>query len=159
MSYFILQQDKRTLDALILQESSDTNLQEQFNLYVREDQEPVYLDWIDKPYRLVSDRLKKLLELHDAELQWKSVVLTARQAKRQELYWYVVPPERDVLSEKSQRDPMGKWSHIVLRAGKLRRERLFCAGEQCIVHLDVAESCLRRSFTGMHFIPVDVDTD
>lgn len=46
---------------------------------------------------------------------------------------------------------------LVLDGNRLRRERLFCAEGHVVVHLDVAESLLRRAYTGLRLIPVEVD--
>ncbi|AZK46682.1 hypothetical protein [Paenibacillus lentus] len=157
MHYFILQQDERTKTSLLLQEPRHDGSRDHYMMYVREEQKAEYIDFIEHPRRLVSNRMKQLLELYDADLRWTSVVLTAKEAKRQELYWLFEPPELEVLSERTERDRLGTVKRVVLDGNKLKHERLFCAGDRCIVHLDVAESLLRRAYTGLRLTPVEVD--
>lgn len=163
MHYFLLEQDERSKPLLVIggQRDSDSGSgnggQEYNSLYVREEAEVEFIDYVEGPRRLVSNRMKQLLELYEAGLGWTSVILTAKEAKRQELYWFLEPKERDVLSDKSKRDRLGNVTTLVLDGKRLRRERLFCAEGHVVVHLDVAESLLRRAYTGLRLIPVEVD--
>ncbi|MBG9795700.1 hypothetical protein ABD76_25860 [Paenibacillus dendritiformis] len=161
MHYFLLQQDERSKPLLVISSQRDNDSshggQEYNSLYVQEEAEVAFLDYAEQPRRLVSNRMKQLLELYEAGLSWTSVIVTAKEAKRQELYWLLEPKERDVLSDKSKRDPFGSVTTLVLDGRRLRRERLLCAEGHVIIHLDVAESLLRRGYTGLRLIPVEVD--
>ncbi|MBS5914371.1 hypothetical protein P4H94_26840 [Paenibacillus macerans] len=161
MHYFLLEQDERSKPLLVIggqRDSGSGNGGQEYNsLYVREEAEVEFIDYVEGPRRLVSNRMKQLLELYEAGLGWTSVILTAKEAKRQELYWFLEPKERDVLSKKSKRDQFGRVTTLVLDGNRLRGERLFCAEGHVIVHLDVAESLLRRAYTGLRLIPLEVN--
>lgn len=162
MYYFRLQQDKRVFDGLRLEQvSRDIEIEERNMVFVKEDGEkPVYLDFIDHPRWLISDRMKGLLEKYDRFLRFYSAVVTERSAQRQEIYWFMEPKEVDSLSERTQVDAGGICRRLVLAETKVRREPFFrVAGMKeglLIVRLDVAESLLRRDFTGLHFTPVEL---
>ncbi|SFE66415.1 hypothetical protein SAMN04487969_10516 [Paenibacillus algorifonticola] len=158
MHYFMLKQDEQMRQVMEIEPRSGGDSREHGNLYVREHAGFAFTDWSDKPQRIVSDRVKRLLELYELELRSSTVILNAREAKRQELYWRIEPPERDLLSSASERDAMGIWRKIVLDAGKLAltRSKLFTAAGCCFVHLDVAESLLRRASTGFILVPANI---
>lgn len=156
MHYFVLEQDERSKPSLVINASANDVL-EGSSLYVREELEVVFIDFVEEPQPIVSNRMKQLLELYESRLAWTPVVLTAKEAKRQELYWYLQPSEREVLSDKSKRDRLGNVTTVVLDGNRLQQERLFCAGGRIIIQLDVAESLLRRAYTGMRLISVEVD--
>lgn len=163
--YFLLEQDERSKPLLVIGGRRDglsgtdgeRGGQTSSSLYVREDAEVRFLDYVEKPRRMVSNRMKQLLELYEAGLNWTSVILTAKEAKRQELYWFLEAREREVLSDRSRRDRLGHVTACVLDGRRLGSERILSAEGQVIVHLDVAESLLRRAYSGLHFIPVEVD--
>ncbi|MCP1308915.1 imm11 family protein [Paenibacillus tyrfis] len=163
MYYFRLQQDKRFIDGLRLEQvSRDMEIKERNIVFVKEDgDKPVYLDFIDHPRRLVSDRLKALLEKYDDRLRFQSAIVTGRSTQRQDIYWFMEPGELDCLSGKTQVDAGGTCRRLVLEAPNVRRERIFrVAGLQedvLIVRLDIAESLLRRAFTGLQLTPVELD--
>ncbi|AIQ13843.1 hypothetical protein [Paenibacillus durus] len=162
MYYFRLQQDKRFVDGMRLEHvSRDMEIYERNIVFVKEDgEQPVYLDFIDHPRWLVSDRMKGLLEKYDRFLRFYSAVLTGRSTRRQDIYWFMEPGETDSLSERTQVDASGACRRLVLAETKVRRERIFrVAGVKediLIVRLDVAESLQRRGFTGLHFTPVEL---
>ncbi|GIO29008.1 MULTISPECIES: serine protease [Paenibacillus] len=119
-----------------------------------------YVDYIDRPMPLLSDRVKRLVELYMPELRWRSVILTDMRRVRQEVYWMTSLPRLRCLSADSEFYRDGGLKRLVLE-GKRNFRPLFevdgIRERVWIVNLALAESLLRRDVYGIHFAEVEMD--
>lgn len=163
MRYFRLMVDERVkhrVEAILsnapMKEPQDAPL----FLAVHTDQRTIYPDFLEFPIPLVSDRLKALLEKYMPGLEWEAAILTDFQQARQDVYWVLRPPIIDCLSAKTEWYPNDTLKRLVLRQGEMespvfRIERLI--EPHIYIHLSVAESLLRRSFTGIRVQRVEIE--
>jgi hypothetical protein len=126
---------------------------------IREQDTTEYVDFIEKPVPLLSDRGKQIIEKYVPKLYVKSVVLKDMKQLRQELYWLIVPPRIDCLSEQSEFYKDGTLKRLVIDESKAAPYKIFkvegIMEEYILIRLDVAESLLRRDFTGIRLKKVE----
>lgn len=129
-------------------------------LAVHTDPRTIYPDFLEFPLPLVSDRLKALLEKYLPGLEWKAAILTNFQQARQDVYWVLRPPLVDCLSAQTEWYPNETLKRLVLRQGKMESPVFRIGGliePHIYIHLSVAESLLRRSFTGIQVQRIEME--
>ncbi|KJD46851.1 hypothetical protein [Paenibacillus terrae] len=129
-------------------------------LAVHTDSRTVYPDFLEFPLPLVSDRLKALLEKYMPGLEWKAAILTDFQQARQDVYWVLHPPMVDCLSAQTEWYPNDMLKRLILRQGEMESSVFRIEGmiePHIYIHLAVAESLLRRSFTGIRVQRVEME--
>lgn len=129
-------------------------------LAVHTDQRTIYPDFLEFPIPLVSDRLKVLLEKYMPGLEWEAAILTDFQQARQDVYWVLRPPIIDCLSAQTEWYPNDTLKRLVLRQGEMESPVFRIEGliePHIYIHLSVAESLLRRSFTGIRVQRVEIE--
>jgi hypothetical protein len=175
MEYFILRQDLRYANAVepvhtasLLKRTpfqTDKTLppeidEEPIQLFIKENQSPRYLDFIEGPAPLVSDRLKEILGKYEPGIFFKPVVLADQKRRQQTLYWWIWTPPVDCLSGKSVFNKNGTIRQLVIDGVKAAQSKVFqVAGlmeDYRLIRLDVAESLLRRDFSGIQLQRVTV---
>ncbi|MEK4730718.1 hypothetical protein [Paenibacillus sp. FSL L8-0641] len=130
-------------------------------LAVHTDPRTVYPDFLEFPLPLVSDSMKVLLEKYMPELEWKVAILTDFQKARQDVYWILRPPVVDCLSSQTKWYPDHTLKQLVLKHGKIQSSIFRIAGlleAHIYINLAVAESLLRRPFTGVRVQKVEMST-
>ncbi len=120
---------------------------------IKENNKAVYVDFIENPVPLVSDRLKDILSKYEERIFFKPVLLADIKNTRQDVYWLLVPDSIECLSDKSEFNKNGTVKNLVLDENKVRFRKVFkvkgILENLIIIRLDVAESLLRREFTGI----------
>lgn len=120
---------------------------------IKENSRAVYVDFIESPVPLVSDRLKEILSRYEERIFFKPVLLADIRNTRQDVYWLLVPDSIECLSDKSEFNKNGTIKNLVLDERKVRFRKVFkvkgILENLIIIRLDVAESLLRREFTGI----------
>ncbi len=171
MDYYIMRPDNTIRDFTkpqgISKEIKKEMLYEE-NIYKLEENIPIicevsegdeYIDYLESPYPMVSDNLKKLLKKYDANIFFKPLVFNDIKNEKQTLYWLMVPETIKCLSEKSAFNKNETAKKIIINEKKATPFKIFKPKETLetfiIVTLDVAESILRRGFTGMTFIQLE----
>ncbi|AOK93039.1 hypothetical protein AOU00_17115 [Paenibacillus polymyxa] len=130
-------------------------------LAVHTDPRTVYPDFLEFPLPLVSDSMKALLEKYMPELEWKAAILTDFQQARQDVYWVLRPPVVDCLSSQTEWYPDHTLKQLVLKYEKIEPSIFRIAGlleAHIYINLAVAESLLRRPFTGVRVQKVEMAT-
>ncbi|WDM22933.1 hypothetical protein [Paenibacillus polymyxa] len=128
-------------------------------LAVHTDPRTVYPDFLEFPLPLVSDSMKALLEKYMPGLEWKAAILTDFQQARQDVYWVLRPPVVDCLSSQTEWYPDHTLKQLVLKHGKIESSIFRIAGlleAHIYINLAVAESLLRRPFTGVRVQKVEM---
>ncbi|WP_043922594.1 hypothetical protein [Paenibacillus terrae] len=129
-------------------------------LAVHTDSRTVYPDFLEFPLPLVSDRMKALLEKYMPGLEWRAAILTDFQQARQEVYWVLRPPMVDLLSSQTEWYPNDTLKRLILRQGEMEPPVFRIEGliePHIYIHLAVAESLLRRSFTGIRVQRIEME--
>ncbi|AET62190.1 hypothetical protein ACWHAM_06645 [Paenibacillus terrae] len=166
MDYFLLKQDVRytnvpmlkkvmeTIDPWKLYDLQPEDIVKPLMFHVKADAESTFVDYIEGPISLISDSLKRLFQAYVPELPLKLTILTQIEQKIQKNY-YIPFVERLTAVH-----PESEWNldqsvlkKLVLQADAIRGHKIFRIQESTapmiIVRLDVAESILRRDYTGI----------
>lgn len=161
MQYFVMKQDKRVENiitfpdfpgdkhAVLLKDQAET-FNDITTLFVEGHSDKIYPDFIENPVFLVSEELKKVLEMYDSTLIFKTVVLSNVKEQTQKVYWLVLTDILDALSEKTEFYKNGWEKRVVIDEKKVKEHKIFqikgLQKNELFIHLDVAESILRRNF-------------
>lgn len=122
-------------------------------LNIRSNPATEFVDIISTPFLLVSQKVKKVMELYEPNLQFKEIILLDRKNAFAEEYFLPLLTVKDVLSEKS----VFTNNHSVLEKAVLLKEKVgdtavfFADGaprEAGIWRLDIIESLLFRGAKG-----------
>ncbi|WCN36416.1 serine protease [Aneurinibacillus uraniidurans] len=163
MRYFRIVQDERVPNAVepvgisqIMEEKDPPVVQ----IPVRESGE--FVDFIERPLPILSDRMKRVVTMHDPYVPVKLVVLVDRNEGKQEVYWHVMPPHVECLSAKSEFHRDGTVKRLVLEEEPIKGYPMFTiAGireRSIVVNLTVAESLLRRECLGIRLKRVELES-
>lgn len=176
MDYFLLKQDPRYTDVPVLENITDKvdlwNLSQlepahlgsrPLMLKMKSGKNSTFLDLLESALPLMSERLMRMLQAYGRDTVFKPVALI--DMEQQVMKNYVVPflPYVDALHSSSE------WNldqtvlrQIVLQEEAVRDYPIFRIQEgrqqRLIVRLDVAESMLRRDFTGLTLTPLQVES-
>lgn len=174
MSYFILSQDNRLLDAveptglteLITKEmltEEKVHLLDELVLQVpiQRREHVTYVDFIQRPIPLLSDHLKQLVVKYVPKMLCKAVVLADREQMRQDLYWVFVPPRVNCLSDRAEFNQDNTIKRLIVDQNKIGGRTFFqidgIREEHLVVNVGLAESILRRDFTGLQLQKVELE--
>ncbi|OAB42119.1 hypothetical protein [Paenibacillus glacialis] len=114
-----------------------------------------YTDWLSfsASQPLLSDPMKRILELYNTQARFKQLYIVNREHSRQELYWIPHAPDIDVISEHTEFYPHDQTlKRLVLDAHKVKEHHFFQLSHvrepYFIISLEAAESLLRRGLSG-----------
>lgn len=171
MGYFIVNQDKRVQNAVepmglsklinkTFLKESEMDKQAIIQVDIREKKLNEYVDFIERPFHLVSDNLKTILQKYDERIFFKPIVLYDKKAESQKLYWLMEPRTVDCLDEEARFNKDDSIKKLVLNESKIEKAKIFkikgVFENFIIIRLDVAESILRRDFNGIALKKVEV---
>lgn len=126
---------------------------------VKESYQQEYIDFIEYPMPFVSDELKELLIKYDERLITKPVVFQDIKKQKQTVYWLIAPKFVNCLSLKSKFKKDQSIDTLIIDEKKIEYCPLFRIDgiyeNYIIVRLDLAESILRRDFTGIKFKKIE----
>ena len=163
MDFYVISQDVRVLDSVEpikvhqafdmetirrgrLQELDDWPVQ----LYIKEKETNSYVDFIEKPIPLISDKLKQVFEMYGEDIFYKPVMLADVKNMKQSLYWLCIPKDIECLSYQSEFKMDGSLRKLVISEKKVNFHKIFRITEvleyNVILNQAVAESILRRDF-------------
>jgi hypothetical protein len=130
-------------------------------VYIKEKDECDYIDIIDKPVLLISDKIKQVFRMFGKGEFYKPVVFGDLKRMETHIYHLVIPRKIDCLSRLSEFNPDGTIKRLVLDSNKLLGEHIFSVNgiHECfiIVDLDVVESIIRSDYLGIKLKKVEVD--
>lgn len=173
MDFFVISQDERisvavkpiNVSKVISQEMLDINKAKKMGrlflqLQIKDKEYNEYIDFIESPM-LASDKLKTLFEKYDTGVYYIPVMLADMKRQRQDVYWLLVPHEKDCLSQKAEFNKDGSIKKLIINEKKAAGFKIFkikgVLENYLIIRLDVAESILRRDFTGITLKKLDKD--
>jgi len=171
VNYFVLSQDSRVVAPRIKYEYMKkyskaihftyqiAKVMPEMNVFqVLSDELTDFTDVLSEQLFLVSADMGKLFQLFDPELKLKTAVMFNRKIGH---HTYKMPLFREVdcLSEETEFYPDNRTiKTLVLKYEKIKKRKIFKVRDRdiVIIRMDVAESILRRCFTGIHLEPVAV---
>ncbi len=168
MKYYRIVQDINIEDIPVIKDITTNpiermKLEEKANiLYVQNtDKEVEYIDYIDRPLLLVSDKMKDILKTYNKKLDFKATTLTNMAKQSQEVYWFFEPPIVECLGEKTEYLKDNSIKTPVIDISKTEDLSFFQLknGIQRInvIRLDLAESILRRRLYGFSLIGIETE--
>ena len=155
MEYFIVRQDQSITNPII---PFKTDLDDNFvcsSVFgeVIEKENAVYLDYLEKPRRIVSDDLKGLLVKYEDNLEFTAIVFTDVNKGTQRVHWLMDIVKKNCISNETAYYPDGQIKELVIDSEKVELDCIFQVDGKkesfTIVNLDVAESMLRRPYLGI----------
>lgn len=165
MNYYILSQDRRISDCVkplgitklidrdLLMGNTDKLDDTPVQFYIKEKDENEYIDIIETPVLLISDKLKRVLEVYQKEIFFKPVLLADVKRMRQDLYWFMIPKTVECLSPQTEFFKDGAVKKLVIDEKKANPHKVFRVGGIfeyiVIVNLDIAENILKRDIYGI----------
>jgi hypothetical protein len=173
MEYFIMRQDGRysnCIEPVVPKDALDQEAVKQGALqfvdlrtpvmfYLREKREPDYLDYLEKPFLLISDRLRQLFLQHEKRFFYKPIVMADVKRMRQDYYWLLLPERLDCLTPRSEFHKDRSLKRAVVDCRQIGYCKIFkLAGlleERLVVDRDVAEAVLAGDFTGVRFEKIE----
>jgi hypothetical protein len=175
MNYFIISQDERIHNAIepigvsqvitreLLEEEQLRNMDKLIlEFSVKEKTTTEYVDFIQRPIPLLSDNCKQIMEKYAPKMYFKSVVLVDRKKMRQDTYWLIAPPRISCLSSESEFHKNNTLKRLVIHEEKAAPYKIFridgILEDYIIISLDVAESLLRRGFTGIRLKKIEKES-
>lgn len=174
MDYFLLKQDERCPDTpVLLHMRSQIDLRnihrtrahliaDAMVFHVRDEEQGSYPDILDRQVFLVSERLKRVIEMYEPDTLFKLFALTSMEYRQQHNYYLPIFEEVDALSPHCEyHQDQTTLKRLILRAEPLQGKKVFriqYGGKPLIVaRLDAAESLLRRDFAGIRMERVQVE--
>lgn len=132
--------------------------EETYIMYVADNIYNDYPDFIEHPFHLIGEKLKRIVSLYQPNSELETVVLVEQKNEKQTAYYSIEVPEVDCASDLCARY-FGKIKDIILDVKKVGNQRIFkVEGDpRLIVRLDVAESILRRIPLGIVFERVELE--
>lgn len=120
-----------------------------------------FLDFIEKPIPLLSDTLKRIMNKYEPQMPFVPVVLVELAKLEQQLYWLIIPPTIDCLSEKTEFFPDGTVKQLVIKEDLAEPYTIFkvkgIKEDYLIINIALAESILRREFKGIQLKKVKTE--
>ncbi|AIQ14228.1 hypothetical protein [Paenibacillus durus] len=175
MDYFYLKQDQRYTDVPVLQKGMGhidlwkvnklppEELPRVLVFPVKAGKESRFIDFMESPFPLVSDRLMKLMKVYVPECRFKPAALINPELQLQKNYYLPFLEEIEALSPRSEFNlDRSVLKSAVLQEERIRGKKIFkvsgVATPLLVIRLDAAESILRRDFTGIRLERAELDT-
>ena len=118
-------------------------------------------DLIQYPVQMVSDPVKKVLDMYEDDMVWRTVAITDKERENVMIYHHLLPERLDVFSERTEFYPNGSIKKLVMDARKIGGHKVFMADDRRsgnpYVSLEVVESLLRRGVVGIIWKEVEVE--
>ncbi|MDU8672559.1 hypothetical protein [Paenibacillus polymyxa] len=168
MEYYRLVQDERIVNYAYPLNITRRELANQIAAAIKDEdaalqfyvnEQSYYLDWLDDPLYMVSDKFKHICQKYQTNLVWKPAILANTQTMSQKLYWVLIADEVDCLSTSSEWNKDGTLKKMVLDEQKIGARKI-CKVQSSLTHevivdLDVAESILKFNLTGIRLYKID----
>lgn len=178
MRYFLIKEDPKItqrpfilslhekLDIRLIHPETAHKLPDRELAFIRSHPETVFTDIISSPLFLISEKIKKTVNMYEPRIPMKELVLLDKVNGKAERYFLPIFEEIDCLGEGSIFNlDHSELRKIVLEQSKIGEHSIFRiagVGKQYIVgNLDIVESILKRGCMGiwlepLEYIPVSV---
>ena len=160
MEYFILKMSDKVKNPIVPSLfginalSVNADMLEDYSIGYYDRKEKEYSDIITAPLFLVTEEVKKLMQLYDEEILFKGVQLFAKDKTHEPILYYTVQPYKTDCLHKSVRiNPNGTVNEVVLAKDKIPKKDIFVLEglreTRMVISLRMAESLLRREIYGI----------
>ena len=173
MQYFIIEGDKRyvdgpniinwyeKIDIRNINKDNSYKLPKRIVLKVSPNKNIIFTDIITKPFLLVSDKFKKIIQIYEPRIIYKQVALLDQENEKTELYHLPILPKVECLNVKSRfNQDRSIIKEAALDYDKIKDYSLFqISGVKSIytvIRLDLLESILRRGGRGIAISEVEL---
>ena len=173
MRFFTMEQDKMLQDMAKLRDFDICGPRHIFfrkdaavikpstTLYFAADSGEALPDFIQSPIPLVSDMVKKVLDVYEDDMIFRYVKLVDKSRGKIFLYHTLLLEEQEMLYDSTEYYPNGIVKSLVLDRKKIGEHKVFLADTKKFrnpfVSLEIVESILRRNPVGIIFREVEVE--
>ena len=139
------------------------NIPAQTMLDIQGRADTVFTDVITNPFFMISEKMYKITKKYDKNIIGKQVVLMDSVNKKAELYYLLIMPHIDCVSEKSELNPSRtKFIRPVIDPLRVSKSRnIFWLKDfksnLPVISLDLAESILRRDARGISLTLMELE--
>lgn len=172
MRYFKMKQDRNLSDCIQMEEfdlfgpshifyrkDADRLYDSRF-LYLTGDGQEARPDFLQSPVYLISDMVKQVVDLQEDDMIWKQVSLVQRQTRKLYPYFQLLLDPIQAVHPDTTYYPNGMEKHLILDRKKIGTHRVFLLEDSQVkypvVHINVAESLLRRNLQGVILEEIEV---
>lgn len=172
MRFFTMEQDKGISDMIAFRDfdicgqryrftkKEAESINDSTTLYLAEKSGEAAPDFIQSPIHMVSDVVRKVLDMYEDDMVFKSIALVDKERERILMYYTLLLEEMDMLSDESEFYPNGSEKRLVLDSEKIGEHKVFMLADKRFrnpfVSLEVVESLLRRNVCGIRWNEVEV---
>lgn len=173
MRFFTMEQDRTLWDMI---QFRDFDIAGPRHIFYKEDADDIdpsailYLaaesgetapDYIQFPVHMVSDTVKKVLDMYEDDMVFRTIVITSKESEMLKVYHHLLLERLDMFSEQTEFYPNGSIKRLVLDAKKIGEHKVFMLNDKRFtnpyVSLEVVESLLRRGVVGIIWKEVEVE--
>ncbi|WP_110955861.1 hypothetical protein [Anaerosinus massiliensis] len=153
MEYFILRQDRNLTGAIKPLNLSWLKKIHDFEditvVAVDKQSHEQYVDFLDSPRAIASDKLKRILSAYNSQIIFKILMLVDVKS----IYWLFEAPEIDCLSPNTELQKKDKITRLVLDREKVKEHAVFSVKgipeHYIIINLNVAEKIFQQDPWGI----------
>ncbi len=173
MRFFTMEQDKSLQDVIrfrdfdicgprhIFYKEDATEINDSNMMYLTPDSGEAAPDFIQSPVYLVSDKVKKVLDMYEDEMVFKTVTIASKERETIMVYHHLLLDRMDMFSSQTEFYSNGSVKKLVLDSKKIGEHKVFLLNDKRFpnpfVSLEVVESLLRRGVIGIVWKEVEVE--
>ncbi|MEY8356560.1 hypothetical protein AALB39_24855 [Lachnospiraceae bacterium 54-53] len=174
MRFFTMEQDKSLPDMIrfrdfdicgprhIFYKEDGDKIDDSTMMYLAKDSGETAPDFIQSPVYLVSDKVKKVLDMYEDDMVFRTVTIASKERETIMVYHHLLPDRMDMLSGQTEFYTSGSVKRLVLDPEKIGHHKVFLLNDKRffnpLVSLEVVESLLRRNVTGIIWKEVLVES-
>lgn len=170
MKYFIMEQDKRIQNCVILKlfqtggkvyPTLEQAQQFQANTILETilEEDTIFPDMLTEPLDMVKERIKEVICMYDDSVLWKAVSLLHRETNTLQRYYLLFPKRISCLHADTEYLHDGSMEHLILEKEAVKGWEIFqiegARKKGIFVSLNLVESILRREHYGIRFTEVE----
>lgn len=173
MRFFMMEQDKTLPDIIcfrdfdisgprhIFYKEDAEELTESNMMYLTKDSGETAPDFIQSPVYLVSDKVKKVLDMYEDDMVFKTVTIASKERESILVYHHLLLERMNMCSNQTEFYTNGSVKRLVLDPKKIGEHKVFLLDDKRfpnpLVSLEVVESLLRRDVIGITWKEVEVE--
>lgn len=173
MRFFTMEQDKTLPDMIrfrdfdicgprhIFYKEDAQDIDESTMMYLTKDSGEAAPDFIQSPVFLVSDKVKKVLDLYEDDMVFKTVTVADKERETIRVYHHLLLEQLEVFSDRTEFYSNGSVRRLVLDPKKIGEHKVFLLNDKRFpnpfISLEVVESLLRRNVMGIVFKETEVE--
>lgn len=173
MRFFTMEQDRKLQDLIqfrdfdiagprhIFYKEDEADIDNSVTMYLAPKSGETAPDFIQYPVHMVSDKVKKVLDMYEDDMIFRTIAITSKEDETLRVYHHLLLERLDMFSERTEFYPNGSVKRLVLDAKKIGEHKVFMLKDKRFnnpyVSLEVVESLLRRGVTGIIWKEVEVE--